>query len=167
MSLTYTDPGPAVSRHIVQSGLLGNVRWVDAYYIQGWLAERAEDAGVMQAEWRVDPKRAGISCGGGDIGTHALMQLRYVTGLEVTKLMAHLETFVMGRQLDDHFTVYCRANNGGKAMVRASQISIGHKNDLGIEVNCEKGTLIWRQEEPEKRKLTCPVSRIVCTGVVK
>lgn len=138
-----------LSRHIVTSGLLGKIRWVDAYYIQGWLTGRTEDQGVMQAEWRVDPKRAGGSCCGGDIGTHALMQLRYVTGLNVTKVQANLETFVGGRLLDDHFTVYCQLSNGGRALVRASQICIGHKNDLGIEVNGDKGTLIWRQEEPE------------------
>jgi predicted dehydrogenase len=138
-----------LSRHIVRSGLLGDIRWVDAYYIQGWLATRTEDQGVQQAQWRVDPKRAGGSCCGGDIGTHALMQLRYVTGLDIAKVSAHMEIFVGGRSLDDHFTVYCDLSNGGKALVRASQIAIGHKNDLGIEVNGTKGTLRWRQEEPE------------------
>ncbi|MCX6100297.1 MAG: Gfo/Idh/MocA family oxidoreductase, partial [Candidatus Bipolaricaulota bacterium] len=86
---------------------------------------------------------------GGDIGTHALMQLRYVTGLDVTDVSAQLETFVPGRQLDDHFTVYCKLSNGGKALVRASQVCIGHKNDLGIVICGTKGTLRWRQEDPE------------------
>ncbi len=76
------------ARFIVTSGLIGDVRWVDAYYIQGWLAGRTEDQGVMQAEWRVDPKKAGASCCGGDIGTHALMHLRYITGSEVTRCRA-------------------------------------------------------------------------------
>lgn len=138
-----------LSRHIVRSGLLGEVRWVDAYYIQGWLAGRTEDTGLKQAGWRVDPKQSGASLCGGDIGTHALMQLRYVTGLDVVTVHGHLETFVGGRPLDDHFTTYCELSNGGKALVRASQICIGHKNDLGIEVNGTKGTLQWRQEEPE------------------
>ncbi len=137
------------SRFIVRSGLLGEVRWVDSYYLQGWLASRTEDTGCMQAQWRVDPKKAGGSCCGGDIGTHALMQLRYVTGLNVVKVSAQMETFVKGRVLDDHFTIYCELSNGGKALVRASQIAIGHKNDLGIEVNGTKGTLRWQQEEPE------------------
>jgi predicted dehydrogenase len=137
------------ARHIVRTGLLGAIRWVDAYYIQGWLAGRTEDQGVVQAEWRVDPKRAGISGCGGDIGTHALMQLRYVTGLEVTRLQAFLETFVEGRRLDDHFSAYCELGNGGRALIRCSQISIGHKNDMGIEVMGERGTLVWRQEDPE------------------
>src|SRR5512142_1776568 len=137
------------SRYIVRAGLLGEVRWVDSYYLQGWLATKIEDTGQQQASWRVDPKKAGGSGCGGDIGTHALMQLRYVTGLEVSQLSAQLETFVEGRQLDDHFTIYCQLSNGGKALVRASQICIGHKNDLGIEVAGTKGTLVWRQEEPE------------------
>jgi predicted dehydrogenase len=137
------------SRYIVQSGLLGDIRWVDSYYVQGWLASKIEATGQQQASWRVDPKRAGGSGCGGDIGTHALMQLRYVTGLEVEQVSAQLETFVEGRMLDDHFTIYCKLNNGGKALVRASQICIGRKNDLGIMVAGTKGTLVWRQEEPE------------------
>jgi len=145
-----------LSRHIIRSGLLGRIRWVDSYYIQGWLASRAEDQGVIQAEWRVDPTRAGISGCGGDIGTHALMQLRYVTGLEITRIQAFLETLVENRRLDDHFNVYCELNNGGKALIRCSQICIGHKNDLGIEVNGDKGTLIWKQEEPEKLVIHLP-----------
>lgn len=144
------------SRHIVRSGLLGKIRWVDSQYIQGWLASRAEDQGSIQAEWRVDPTRAGISGCGGDIGTHALMQLRFVTGLEVARLQAFLETFVPRRRLDDHFTVYCELDNGGRAMVRASQITIGSKNDMGIVVVGEKGTLSWRQEEPEALRIFLP-----------
>ncbi len=144
------------SRYIVQSGLIGDVRWVDSYYIQGWLASKLEATGQQQASWRVDPKRAGGSGCGGDIGTHALMQLRYVTGLDVTEVSAQMETFVEGRQLDDHFTIYCKLNNGGKAMVRASQICIGHKNDLGIVIAGSKGTLVWKQEDPEKITIHLP-----------
>jgi predicted dehydrogenase len=137
------------SRFIVRSGLLGEIRWVDSYYLQGWLATKLEATGQQQAAWRVNPKLAGASGCGGDIGTHALMQLRYVTGLEITELSAQLERFVPGRALDDHFTIYAKLNNGGRALIRASQICIGHKNDLGIVICGTKGTLRWRQEEPE------------------
>ncbi|MEW6071727.1 MAG: Gfo/Idh/MocA family oxidoreductase [Planctomycetota bacterium] len=157
------------ARFVVRSGLLGEVRWVDAWYLQGWLADRAEDKGIVQAKWRVDPKQAGASCCGGDIGTHALMHLRYVTGLEVVEVSAHLETFVAGRVLDDHFTTYCRLSNGGKALVRASQIAIGHKNDLGLEVNGTRGSLLWIQEEPEEVVIRLPdqPDRTYWRGVVK
>jgi predicted dehydrogenase len=139
-----------LSRYIVTSGLIGDVRWVDSSYLQGWLATKLEATGQQQASWRTNPKLAGGSGCGGDIGTHALMQLRFVTGLDVTKVSAQLETFVEGRALDDHFTIYCQLSNGGKALVRASQICIGHKNDLGIAVSGTKGTIRWSQEEPEK-----------------
>lgn len=159
-----------LARFIVRNGLIGDVRWVDASYLQGWLASRTEDQGVMQAEWRVDPKRAGASCCGGDIGTHALMHLRYVTGLEVSQLQAHLVKFVGGREIDDHFTVYCDLNNGiGKALIRASQIAIGHKNDLRLEVNGTKGTLRLVQEKSEKVVVYLPgqPDRVYWRGEVK
>ena len=145
-----------LARFIVQSGLIGEVRWVDSYYLQGWLATRLEDTGQIQASWRTNPKLAGCSGCGGDIGTHALMQLRYVTGLEVTQVSAQLETLVEGRLLDDHFTAYCKLSNGAKALVRASEICIGHKNALGIEIAGAKATLRWRQEEPEALTILLP-----------
>ena len=158
-----------LARCIVTSGLLGKVRWVDAFYLQGWLAGQTEKQGVQQAVWRVDPRQAGASCCGGDIGTHALMQLRFVTGLNVVATRGFLETFVSGRSLDDHFTTYNELSNGGKAIVRATQIGIGHKNNLGIEVNCEKGTLLWSQEDAEKVVIHLPnqPDRVYWRGVVQ
>ena len=56
-----------LARFIVRSGLLGKVRWVDSYYIQGWLATKLEATGQMQASWRTNPKLAG---GSGCRGPH-------------------------------------------------------------------------------------------------
>jgi predicted dehydrogenase len=74
----------------------------------------------------------------------------------VAEVSAQLETFVEGRLLDDHFTVYCRLANGGRALVRASQICIGKKNTLGITVAGTKGTLEWEQENPERLTILLP-----------
>lgn len=139
-----------LARHIVRTGLIGEVRWVDASYLQGWLARPIEQEGQQQASWRTDPEKAGASCCGGDIGTHALMALRYVTGLEVTAVSARLESFVPGRVLDDHFTALVELSNNGKGLVRASQIAIGHNNDHRLEINGTEGTILWSQEESEK-----------------
>ncbi len=144
------------SRFIVQSGLLGEIRWVDSYYLQGWLADKLEDSGQMQAAWRTDPKRAGASGAGGDIGIHALEQLRFVTGLDVTEVSAHCECMVPGRPIDDHFTAYGKLSNGGKCMVRASQICHGFKNDLGIVIAGTKGLLKWNQEDAEAVTISLP-----------
>ena len=144
------------SRFIVQEGLLGEIRWVDSYYLQGWLADKLEDTGQQQASWRTDPKQAGASGAGGDIGTHALEQLRFVTGQDVTEVAAHCECMVPGRPIDDHFTVYGKLSNGGRCLVRASQICHGSKNDLGIVVVGNKGTLKWRQEDAEAITISLP-----------
>ena len=137
------------TRFIVQSGLLGEVQWVDASYIQGWLGPLMLGGASSMPMWRTNPQMAGKSGCGGDIATHALMHLRFTTGLDVTEVSAHLEKFIPGNALDDHFTAYCKLSNGGKAMVRASQISHGHKNDLGIEIVGTKGSLVWKQENSE------------------
>ena len=139
-----------LARHIVHSGLLGEIRWVDSNYMQGWMPMRASNPDFKETTWRLNKKISGISNCGGDIGTHALMQLRYITGLDVSEVSAHLETYFKWNEndednLDDHFTAYCKLSNGGRALVRASQIAIGHKNDLRIEVNGEKGSLRWAQ----------------------
>ena len=137
--------------------LLGEIRRVNAFYWQGWLANRVEDQGSLQAEWRVDPTKAGASGSGGDIGTHAFMQLRFVTGLEVKEILyARLKNFVPGRKLDDNFTTICQLSNGAEALVCASQVMIGHRNDLSLEVTGTKGSLIWRQEESEKVVIHLP-----------
>jgi predicted dehydrogenase len=156
------------SRFVVQSGLLGEVRWVDSYYIQGWLAEKLEDTGQTQAAWRTDPKRAGASGAGGDIGIHALEQLRFVTGLDVTDVSAHCECMVPGRPIDDHFTAYGKLSNGGKCLVRASQICHGHKNDMGIVIAGTKGLLKWNQENAEAITICLPgqPDRIYYRGAV-
>ena len=156
------------SRFIVQSGLLGEIRWVDSSYIQGWLADKLEDTGQTQAAWRTDPKRAGASGAGGDIGIHALQQLRFVTGLDVTSVSAHCECMVPGRPIDDHFTAYGKLSNGGKCLVRASQICHGYKNDLSIVIAGTKGLLKWSQEDAEAITICLPgqPDRIYYRGAV-
>ena len=145
---TYTGhPMVMLAREMVRNGEIGEVRKVESWYNQGWLAAKAEDKGAKQAEWRVDPKRTGISCCGGDIGTHAHMAVRWVTGLEVIKVSARLNTFVKGRKLDDDFNVIGELENGGTAVITATQIAIGYKNDNGFRIFGTKGSIEWHQEE--------------------
>jgi hypothetical protein len=79
-----------------------------------------------------------------------MMQAQFVTGQKVEKVSARLERFVPGRALDDHFTVYGQLSNGGRCLIRAAQICVGYKNDLGIVVAGTKGALRWRQEDAER-----------------
>lgn len=144
VAYTYTGfPMVMLAKELVKDGAIGEVRKVEAWYPQGWLASKLEAEGQKQAAWRVDPKKAGASGCGGDIGTHAYEFVRFVAGLTATKVRARLKTFVAGRALDDDFTVLAELNNGGVATVAASQITIGAQNDNGFRVSGTKGTLEW------------------------
>ncbi len=71
-----------------------------------------------------------------------------MTGLLPAEISCHLKVFEKGRKLDDYGTAIIRYQNGGLGSVTASQISHGRENDLSIEIDGTKGSLSWRQEEP-------------------
>ena len=147
---TYTGhPMMMFAKELVREGRVGEVRKVEAWYNQGWLATALEDEGVQQAEWRTDPARTGISNCGGDIGTHAFIAATWVSGHSVKKVSARLNRFVEGRQLDDDFNVIGELDNGGTAIITATQIAIGYKNDNGFRIYGSKGSLEWHQERAE------------------
>ncbi len=131
------------AREMVRQGDIGEIRKVEAWYPQGWLADRTEDQGVQQAQWRVDPKKSGASGCGGDIGTHAYEFVRFVAGLTAAQVSGRLKTFVPNRALDDDFSVLARLNNGGVATITASQVTVGALNDNGFRVIGTKGTIQW------------------------
>jgi len=148
---TYTGhPMMMMAKEMVRNGDIGEVRKVESWYNQGWLATDLEKSGQQQAAWRTDPKRTGISNCGGDIGTHAFVAATWVSGLAVKKVSARLNTFVKGRVLDDDFNVIGELENGATAIITATQIAIGYKNDNGFRVYGTKGSLEWHQESAEK-----------------
>jgi predicted dehydrogenase len=147
---TYTGhPMMMFAREMVLEGRIGDIRKVEAWYNQGWLATALETEGLQQAEWRTDPARTGISNCGGDIGTHAFIAATWVSGRSVKKVSARLNSFVGGRQLDDDFNVIGELDNGGTAIITATQIAIGYKNDNGFRIYGSKGSLEWHQERAE------------------
>jgi predicted dehydrogenase len=144
------------ARHRVAAGELGRIRRVVAEYPQGWLASPLEATGQKQAEWRTDPARAGASCCVGDIGTHAAHLTEYVTGLPIREVASELTTFVEGRALDDDASVLLRLEGGARGVLWASQVAIDEENGLNLRVYGEKGSLQWRQEEPNTLLLKWP-----------
>lgn len=149
--LTHTYTGyPMIkeAKEILAQGKLGKIRKVIVEYIQGWLSKKQETEGNKQAIWRMDPKRAGISCTMGDIGVHAFNMVEYLTGIEVNKVSADLTSFIQGRKLDDDGSVLLRLGNDVKGVLTASQICAGEENNFNIKIYCEKGGLVWNQMEP-------------------
>jgi len=151
VSHNYTGyPLVRQAREMILNGELGEIQAVRSFYIQGWLRTRLEESAQKQASWRTDPSKSGAAGCFGDIATHAYNLARYMTGLLPDSISCHLKTFEPGRKLDDYGTAVIRYENGGLGTVTASQISHGRENDLFIEIDGTKGSLSWRQEEPNK-----------------
>ncbi len=138
------------AREMILSGELGEINAIRSQYIQGWLRTPLEEEEQKQAAWRTDPSKSGAAGAFGDIATHAYNLGRYMTGCLPESVSCSLKTFVEGRRLDDYGTAVIRYENGGLGTVTASQISHGRENDLEIEIDGTKGSLRWRQENPNE-----------------
>ncbi len=151
VSHNYTGyPLVRQAREMILNGELGEINAVRSQYIQGWLRTALENDDQKQAAWRTDPTKSGAAGAFGDIATHAYNLGRYMTGLMPESVSCHLKAFVEGRRLDDYGTAVIRYQNGGLGTVTASQISHGRENDLEIEIDGTKGSLRWRQENPNE-----------------
>ena len=148
--LTHTYTGyPMVkeARQQMMSGKFGEIRKVYVEYPQGWLSANLEESGQKQAAWRTDPSKSGIAGAMGDIGTHAFNLAEYVTGLEVKKICADVNTIVPGRKLDDDGAALLNFSNGASGVLFATQVAAGEENNVRIRVYGEKGGIEWKQED--------------------
>lgn len=155
-AVTYNYTGyPLVqeARKLVQDGALGELRKVVIEYHQGWLATKLEATGNKQAAWRADPALAGLGGAVGDIGSHAENLAATITGLRVAELCGDLTPLAPGRLLDDDCNLLLRFEGGVKGVLVASQVAIGSENDLRITVTGSRGTLRWRQENPNRMQV--------------
>lgn len=145
---TYTGyPMVKQARQLIRSGALGNIRKVYVEYPQGWLSTSLEKTNHAQASWRTDPKRSGKAGAMGDIGTHAFNLAEYVSGMQVTKICADVNTVVEGRMLDDDGAALLKFNNGASGVLMATQVAAGAENNVKIRVYGEKGGVEWQQED--------------------
>lgn len=152
---------------LVADGALGDVRFVTGHYLQDWLLLESD------WNWRLMPERGGALRAVGDIGSHWLDLLQFVTGRRVTAVMADLATFVpvhreptgpvetfsaerdsdaVERQIrtEDTASILLRFAGGARGAVNISQISPGRKNSLRYEVDGSMGALAWDSEDPER-----------------
>ncbi|MGB9439850.1 MAG: Gfo/Idh/MocA family oxidoreductase, partial [Desulfobacterales bacterium] len=150
-ALTHNYTGHPLVRHARQlfaSGEMGTVRKVIVEYLQDFLMVPHEKEGQKQAVWRVDPKQAGLGGTLGDVGSHALNLMEYITNDRVTQICADKSTFLPDRELDEDVNVLLHLNGGGKGVLTISQIATGEENNLWIRIYASKGAIVWRQENP-------------------
>ena len=150
-ALTHNYTGYPLVRHarqLFKSGELGRVRKVIVEYLQDWLIEPLEKQGSKQATWRTNPAESGIGGAVGDIGTHAVNLMEFITGDPLAEVCADKNITLPGRTLDDDMNALLRFAGGGKGVLTISQIATGEENGLRLRVYAEQGAILWSQENP-------------------
>ena len=148
-------------------GEIGDVRLVTGRYFQDWLLLESD------WNWRLEPDRGGALRAVGDIGSHWLDLMTFVTGQRVVSVMAELATFIEARReptgpvetfstdvaaetatrdiaTEDAATILLRFENGARGAVNISQISAGRKNSLQYEIDGSMSSVAWDSEQPDQ-----------------
>jgi len=150
-AVTYTYTGyPMIRqmREMIKKGVIGKVQKIDAQYYQGWINPVIHDEKQRAATWRLNPKKSGVSCCIGDIGTHAFDMIEYLSGLKVDSVLADLNYLYKDNKMDVDGTVLIRISENVKGVIRASQIATGEENNFTVQIYGEKAGLKWEQENP-------------------
>jgi predicted dehydrogenase len=158
------------ARELIKSGKLGEIYSVSGCYVQDWLLFDTD------YNWRVEAKDGGKLRAIGDIGTHWMDLMGFVTGLKVKRLVADLATFIKQRKkpqggsetftgklssgpkkydlvninTEDWGAVLFNYDNGARGVMNVSQTSAGRKNFLNFEICGSKGSVSWNSERPNE-----------------
>ena len=155
------------ARSMVTAGDIGIPRLVSGSYLQDWLLLETD------WNWRLEAEKAGSLRAVADIGSHWLDLARFISGSDVTEVMADLHTFVPVRKhpagpvetfavdsgdeelieeaisSDDAAGILLRFANGARGVLTVSQVSAGRKNSVSIEVDGSQSALSWFSENPD------------------
>lgn len=163
---------------LMASGKLGELRHVQAHYLQSWLVTDLWGHWSSEAFlWRL---QSAAGSGGvlGDVGVHILDLTTAVTG-QPSRLRCELATFPkmaegrahtqwQGKPLDANDSAVIQLDFGGRALgvVQATRWATGHINHLRVEVHGSEGALRFDLDESYERLQTC-LGRDVRKGVWK
>jgi predicted dehydrogenase len=137
-------PALAQARAMIAGGRLGELRQLRIAYLQDWLADPA-----APMTWRLRRETAG-SGALGDLASHAVDQVHFLTGAHVTGVSARLATFVPEREgpsgpesvtVDDAVWATLQLDSGTVVSLEASRCATGRKNALQIEAYGSLGSV--------------------------
>lgn len=148
-------PSLALARQLVQEGRIGRIYHVFVRYAQDWITD--PNFGMV---WRFDKKIAG-SGPLGDLSAHSIDATRFVTGLKFKEVTGNLQTLIKERPMDgnnpngpkgkvtvdDIAQFLVNFEGGATGTYESTRLATGRKNYNTIEVNGEKGTIVWNFED--------------------
>jgi predicted dehydrogenase len=152
---------------LVRDGGIGDVRLVTGRYFQDWLLYDTD------WNWRLEADQGGVLRAVGDIGSHWLDLVGFLTGLRVEAVIADLATFIPVRHkpagpvrtfstervadtvpveihTEDVATILLRFAGGARGSVAISQLSPGRKNSLAYQIDGSSSAAAWESEQPEQ-----------------
>lgn len=152
------------AKDLIKQGVLGKVYHVDMQYYQAWGLPRFNTA----KEWRFSKPLTG-SGAMGDLGSHGLDLVRFVTGEEYTRLAGHTKTFVQQRRdkktgemqpvdVDDFSNAMAELTNDIAVTLRITRFGYGRGNYQTMEIYGEKGALVYKldvESRNEDHLLVC------------
>jgi predicted dehydrogenase len=145
-------------RELIERGALGRIYHFRAQYLQEWIMPHYN----LPMIWRLDKEKAG-SGALGDLGAHIIDLARFLVG-EIDEVGAMTRTFVKERPLmdssgmgtvdvDDAFVATVAFENGAIGTLEATRFAAGRKNHQVLEINGEKGTIIFNLERMNEMKV--------------
>ncbi|MGP9681337.1 MULTISPECIES: Gfo/Idh/MocA family protein [unclassified Brachybacterium] len=154
LGFTYRRvPALALAQQLVAAGKLGTIRQAKAAYLQDWLVD--DEAGMS---WRLRRETAG-SGALGDIASHAIDQIQFLTGQRATAVRGRLATMVPQRPgedgledvtVDDAAWATLELDGGGIGSVEVSRMATGAKNRLTVDLFGTRGALRFDLESPNE-----------------
>jgi predicted dehydrogenase len=149
VNLTYRNVAELhKAREIIASGAIGEVKHIEASYLQHWVALRDfNDPGPWL--WRLS-KGHGSNGTVGDIGIHILDFTTFAIGQPIVAMNSRLQTFqkVPGDRIgeyvldaNDSFIISAEFANGAIGTIHSSRWASGHSNDQRLRVYGNKGGL--------------------------
>lgn len=166
VNLTYRNVAELQrARAIVLSGAIGQVRHVEASYLQSWLVSKAWGDWRSESKWlwRLS-KKHGSNGVLGDVGIHILDFAVYGAGTDVDRVFCRLRAFpkapgdrIGEYDLDanDSCAMTVDFSNGALGVVHASRFATGHLNDLQLRVFGDKGAVEVLHQPQGSKLSTC------------
>jgi len=130
------------------AGEAGSVHLMHGNYLQDWLAEPTSD------NWRVNSVTGGKSRAFADVGTHWCDLMEFVTGDRISRLIANTSKAYQERNgvkvlTEDIANIIFETASGASGTLTVSQVSLGRKNQLLLEVDGSKASYTFNQESPD------------------
>jgi predicted dehydrogenase len=150
---------------MVRAGIIGDIRHLEASYLQSWLTQPAWGAWNEQPQWLWRLSTAHGSKGVlGDVGIHILDFATFIAGQGVRDISCRLATFdkAPGNRVGDYpldandsVTLQIVMDNGAIGTVAATRFASGHLNDLRLRLYGTKGGLEVSFEKTVSRLRAC------------